>query len=411
MKLIPSWNGATWLRIALNAWLVLAVAASVKTIIEPRQHTVYTAFSQAGRDWWSGHSLYVGRSYFYSPTFAAFMAPFAIWPDWLGGVLWNFASVGLLVWSLRGFFRDVLVRSASRAFPRETEGAFHLLVLVGTIRSIWSGQSNAILIALVLFATAAIVRRRWWKGALLLAAPVYVKIWPIVAAGLFSVQWPRRLAMRVAICIVAFGAAPLLTKSASAVVNSYVEWRECLVTRQATLLRYPGYRDAWTIWEQFSSPVDPRAYAVLQAAGGLTVLAWCVWQCRRGWKSSELAIYTIAAWSVWQLLLGPGTERLTYNIIAPPLAWAVLEAYRSGRGRVWITATFVTTFLLGVGGVERFLIGFVPAATALEPIGVLMFAGWLVWHAAANTPVRVVSEPLAGSKVLENSGDAHARAA
>ncbi len=402
MKLPQTWTRPTWLRIALNAWLVLAVAASVKTVIEPRQHTVYTAFSQAGRDWWSGHSLYVGRSYYYSPTFALFMAPFSVWPDWFGGVLWNFASVGLLVWSLRTFFRDVLAFRGAPMLPPDAEGAFHLLVLIGTVRSVWSGQSNAILIALVLFAAAAVVRRRWWKSAALLAAPVYVKIWPIVAAGLFSVQWPKRLALRVSICILALGSLPLLTKGATAVVDSYKEWHDCLVDRQATIMRYPGYRDAWTIWEQFASPVNPRAYAVLQAAGGLAVLAWSAWLRRQKYSLRQLAIYTIAAWSAWQLLLGPGTERLTYNIIAPALAWAVLEAYQTGRGRTWIAATYITTFVLGIGGVERLLIRFVPAATALEPIGVLMFAGWFVWHAATTKPAGVSTQPLAEARPTEN---------
>ncbi|HEV3415406.1 MAG TPA: hypothetical protein VG056_01270, partial [Pirellulales bacterium] len=103
-----SWSGAAWLRFAIGAWIALAVAASVKTIIEPQLHTVYTAFSHGSRDWWDGHSLYVDRAYYYSPTFAIAMTPFASFPDWFGGVLWNLASVGLLAWSLRVFFRDVL---------------------------------------------------------------------------------------------------------------------------------------------------------------------------------------------------------------------------------------------------------------------------------------------------------------
>jgi hypothetical protein len=40
------------------------------------------------------------------------------------------------------------------------------------------------------------------------------------------------------------------------------------------------------------------------------------------------------------------------------------------------------TFVLGLGGVERSLVAIFPAATAFEPIGVLMFTGWLVWYAA-----------------------------
>ncbi|HEV2969303.1 MAG TPA: glycosyltransferase family 87 protein [Pirellulales bacterium] len=417
-----TWSGATWLRIAFGAWIALAVAASVKTIIEPQLHTVYTAFSHGSRDWWDGNSLYVDRAYYYSPTFAIAMTPFAIFPDWLGGVFWNLASVGLLAWSLRVFFRDVLAvplppplgegrgegvgstgasphpntlpkgegtasalwKPTLGLLPARSEGLFHLLVLLGTARSVWSGQSNAILVALVLFAGAAIVRGRWWRGSFLLAAPVYIKIWPLVAVGLFCVQWPKRLTARVAICAAALGLVPFLTKPAVAVLGAYADWYHCLVNRQATQFRFPGYRDAWTIWEQFESPVDKRAYLILQIAAGAATLGWCLWQRRRTSSAKRLAIFTIAAWSAWQLLFGPGTERLTYNLIAPALAWGVLTAFDSRRGRIWIAATYVTTYILGLGGMERLLSGVVPAAVALEPIGVLMFTGWLAWHAARS---------------------------
>ncbi len=418
-----SWSGTTWLRIALSAWIALAIAASVKTIIEPELHTVYTAFSHGSRDWWDGHSLYLERAYYYSPTFAILMTPFAVWANWFGGVLWNFASVGLLVWSLRVFFRDVLAggtddgsnrqgeeiakgrkidrdeTSSVRAtlaphpsplaplLPQEVEGWFHLLVMLGTVRSVWSGQSNAILIALVLFAAAAIVRGRWWRAAALLAAPVYIKIWPVVALALFCVQWPKRLIGRAAVCLAILGLVPFATKPATAAIASYGQWYDCLVHRQATEFRFPGYRDAWTIWEQFRTPVDRPAYLLLQIAAGLATLGWCLWQRRRGWTARQLVIFTIAAWSAWQLVFGPGTERLTYNIIAPALAWAVLTAFRSRRGRVWISLTYFTTYILGLGGTERLLSGVFPAAKALEPIGVLMFAAWLVWHATENGAV------------------------
>ncbi len=421
--------GSRWLRAALVGWFVLAAAASVKTVIDPESHTVYTAFSHGSRDWWDGNSLYIDRAYYYSPTFAILITPFAIWPDWYGGVLWNFASVGLLAWSLRVFFRDVLApkrgnsdssmttpaplaaqqqRSSAEPHwpPEKLEAAFHFLVLFGSVRSIWSGQSNAILMALVLFAGAAIVNLRWWRAALLLAAPIYIKIWPLVIAGLLGIQWPRRLAPRLAICTVVLGLLPFLTKSPVGVVQSYREWGEGLVNRQATQFRFTGYRDAWTIWEQFQSPVNKQYYLALQVAAGLATLGWCLWQLGRGRSDRQLVALTIAAWTAWQLLFGPGTERLTYNLIAPPLAWAVLTSYRVRRGRIWITLTYLMTFVLGLGGVERSLVALVPAATAFEPIGVLMFVGWLVWDAAREWPSKRGTQEISNAPPIRRAAAA-----
>jgi hypothetical protein len=368
-----------WMRAAMIGWISLATAASIKTIIEPQAHTVYTTFSQAARDWWGGNSLYIGREFFYGPSFAVAMSPFAIWPDWLGGVFWNLTSCGLLFYSLRIFYREVL---PAGSWPKRAEGQFLLLVLIGTVRSVWSGQSNALLVAMVLLAAVEIVRGRWWRAALWLAAPIHIKVWPVVAGGLFAAQSPRRLAARLALCLVLWGMIPFLTQSPATVIGQYGGWYHSLADRQTGGGRYAGYRDAWTIWEQIRHPVDARAYLAVQLIAGMTILGWCLWQRHRGLPLRQLAIYTIAAWSIWQLLFGPGTERLTYNLIAPALAWGVLTCVCSGRQRVWITVAFVATYLSSVGGFERFAAAWWPAATALEPVGVLIFATWLVRHAA-----------------------------
>jgi len=402
----PATRPERWLRAAIIAWIVLASAASVKTIVEPRLHTVYTAFSGASRDWWAGHSLYVDRDFFYSPSFAVAMTPFGVWPDWLGGVFWTWASCGLLVYALRVFYREVL---PAKSWPRRAEGQFLLLVLIGTVRSVWSGQSNALLVAMVLLAAAEIVRGRWWRGALWLAAPIHIKVWPVVVGGLFAAQFPRRLAARLALCVVGLGMIPFLTQSPTEVVSQYSGWYHCLANRQTGGGRYTGYRDAWTIWEQIHQPVNARAYVALQLGLGVAILGWCLWQRRRGLSARQLAVYTIAAWSVWQLLVGPGTERLTYNIIAPALAWGVLTCFYNGRQRAWITIAYLTTYLLGVGGVERFLTCWWPAATALEPIGVLIFATWLVCHAAQTNawPREQLRQP----SLESDSGTVYGRAA
>jgi hypothetical protein len=285
----------------------------------------------------------------------------------------------LLFYALQVFYREVL---PAASWPQRAEGQFLLLVLFGTVRSVWSGQSNALLVAMVLLATAEMQRGRWWRGALWLAAPVHIKVWPVVAGGLFAAQSPRRLAGRLVLCIAGLGMIPFLTQSPAAVVEQYAGFYRCLAERQMGGVRFAGYRDAWNIWEQVHRPVNARAYMMLQVAAGLAVLGWCLWQRRRGLPLRQLAIYTIAAWSVWQLLFGPGTERITYILIAPALAWGVLTSVYSERQRVWTTAAFLTTYSLSVGGVERLLMTWWPATTALEPVGVLIFATWLVSHAA-----------------------------
>jgi len=236
-----------------------------------------------------------------------------------------------------------------------------------------------------LFGAVAVVRGQWWRAALLLAAPVHIKLWPIVAGGLLSVLWPKKMIGRFTIACTALALVPFLTKAPAGVIGYYQAWSGRLIDRQATAQRFTGYRDAWTIWEQIHRRVDKQAYLILEATAGLAVVGWSLWlrHSRRTDRSdAEIVTYTLAAWASWQLLFGPGTERLTYLIIAPLAAWAVITSFVERRHQWLATAAFLTTFLLGAGFAERILVRITPAAVALQPVGVIVFAAWLVLHAA-----------------------------
>jgi len=370
-----------WLRLALFVWVVFAVALIVKILVQGLDHSLYGDFVIGPRRWWADLPMYDTLAYYYSPTFAVLFTPFALLPDWLGQTLWGLISVTLFLWSLRVFYRDVLPRH----WPWQAEPIFLTLVLAASARGMWSLHSNAILMASIFFGASAVVRRQWWRAAFLLAAPVHIKLWPIVAGGLLSVLWPKKMIGRFAVACTALALIPLITKAPAGVAGYYRSWAQRLIDRQATAQRFAGYRDAWTIWEQVHRPVDKQAYFILSAAAGLAVLGWLLRlrHSRRTDRSdAEMVTYALAAWASWQLLFGPGTERLTYLIIASFAAWSVITSFLERRHRWFATAAFLTTFLLGAGFAERILIRVVPAAVALQPVGVILFAAWLVLHVA-----------------------------
>jgi hypothetical protein len=110
-------------------------------------------------------------------------------------------------------------------------------------------------------------------------------------------------------------------------------------------------------------------------------------------------------WSAWQLLFGPGSERLTYLIIAPFAAWAMLTSFFERRNLWLATAAFITMFLLGSGNAERVLIRWTHTAVALEPMGVLLFAAWLLRHAYCHCPAKgELAKPRAAVMIAQNDG-------
>ena len=220
--------------------------------------------------------MYDHRGYYYSPTFSVLFTPFAILPDVLGQMLWGLMSIRPFRVESAGVYRDVLPTH----WPRNAEAAFLLLVLAGSLRDLVDAEQCAVddmhSVGRGGRCSPSLVARRMVFGG-----PVYIKVWPAVAAGLLSIHWPRKLIGRITLCCVALGAIPFLSKSASEVVDYYRQWIDCLANRQTTAERFTGYRDAWTIWEQIYSPVNKQAYFVLQASAGLATLGWCLWLKRR----------------------------------------------------------------------------------------------------------------------------------
>ena len=241
------------LRRALALWAVLAVSVCIKTAMPGGEHSVYPVFAAGARHWWADKPLYVSYhqtenidGFRYSPAFAVALTPFYLLPGYLGAIAWGVVNIVLLFWALHVFVRDVLPGE----WPPPRERVFLTLTLFGSIVGIWSGQSNALVLALIILGLAAVRRERWWTAALMLALPVFIKVWPIAIVLLLMVCWPRQLTGRLlAVCAV-LALAPFLTRPPDIVAWQYREWYVTLVGPLCD--RWPGYRDAWTIWEQLA---------------------------------------------------------------------------------------------------------------------------------------------------------------
>jgi len=88
----------------------------------------------------------------------------------------------------------------------------------------------------------------------------------------------------------------------------------------------------------------------------------------------------LSMWVSWQLFFGPGAEQLTYGIIAPSASWAVIVSFAEKQAR-WLTVTaWAMLALLPSGDIERAVLLAFPAGKILLPLGVVLFAAWLIWH-------------------------------
>ena len=379
--------GRRYLQAAWALWVVLAVAVSVKALVQPDRRTCYTVYEMGSRSWWIDGPIYHANSdYLYPPTFSIAISPLTVLPTEAGGLLWNLLCLLVAVVGLKALMRDVLPGNWSPA----RRAALVALVALGVTRGVWAAQANTLILGMAMLTASCITRRRWWPAAALLAGMTFIKMWPLALALLLMACWPKRLIGRFAVSIGALAAVPLLTQTWSVVWSQYEAYGGMLLARRVQ--RFDGSRDLWTVWEQFGQ-VDTRVYLVLQLVAAVGVLAWCLWLQRRARTQQTLLMGILCSWTAWQLTVGPGTERLTFSIVAPFLSWAVLTSIHRGRQRLSSHAAWWLVTIFGLGAVERALRPLLFFAPALKPIGVLVFAVWIAFHPWHEEERDEVAEP------------------
>jgi hypothetical protein len=357
--------------LAIGLWLTLAIVISVKTVQNPENHSTYPIFRKASVEFWNGNEVYnsdvFAGDYRYGPSFAIALGPIAWLPYRIGALVWALINVGLSYWAIRAL--------AQRVFPGMHSPLARDLVLAISVfpsaHCLYASQTNLLVFALVAFASIAILDQKWWLASLLLAVSVNIKIWPLAAALLLTACWPRQLFWRLPLATMAVAALPFLVKPPAWVCQQYLQWYQNLVGPEQ--IRH-AYRDAWTIWELISSPVNPRFYAGLQLLAAAAMLGLCLWQAGRASPQRKIH-FVLICWTTWQLVFGPGTERNTFALIAPLTTWALVVAVFERRA-VWLMAlSYLLTILAAIGWVEDVH----PWLRTLHPVGVCLFFAWFLW--------------------------------
>ena len=380
------------LRFAVALWVGVGIAISVRTVVRPESHTIFPILAAGVEHWWHDQPLYDDYPpldfFRYPPPFAVALAPFG----WLGlragGVLWAWLNLAVYAAGLWRFARRVLPVQWTDA----RLAVYLSLCLLGGLRGLWNGQSNALLIGMMMIGTAELLERRWWRAAFLFAGAILVKPTPLAPILLLCALWPRSLTPRLAAALILLAAVPFLTRPPAVVADHYCAWAVHLT--ESAHERWPGFRDAWTVWQvtrQYAlgepgvpwlkEPLDSPVYRVVQLLAACAALIWSQRLRRRGMPERELVGRTLAIGLAWLMLFGPAVEHATYVFLAPVLCWAVLAVGDGTGRRVLIGTAFVLVMVLSWGSLTRPLLDVLPALLLALPLGTALFVAWLVGDA------------------------------
>lgn len=377
-----------WERLALVVWCGLLLGIGVRSLFWPRVHSVYPIFIDAARNWQAGEELYWPYRppngldlYRYSPLVAALLVPFTVFPDSLGGTLWRLLNAGVYLGGLAWWSRAVLPWPLT---GRQIALLF-LLVLPLSVSSINNAQSNALVMGLLLAGVAGAMTERWNLSALCVTLACLFKIYPIAIGMLLLVIYPRKFALRFLAMLLAGLALPFLLHQPDYVANQYAHW--------VTLLRIDdrsdnafsvSYRDMWLLCRLWRLPLNHHGYMVVQIMVAAGVAGLCLGAQRQGWPRRRLLTLLLCQGCLWMTLWGPTTESCTYILLAPTLAWGVLEAWVERRP--WWNKALVTSSLTLFALAP--LPAWFPGGHQWTPAGLLPFAALLLFASMLECTVR-----------------------
>jgi hypothetical protein len=374
-----------WERGAITVWTALLLFFCVRALLWPRAHSVYPIFSTAARNWMAGTDLYKATGEFdiyrYSPLVTVLLVPLASLPVWLGGVLWRILDVGVYLAALTWWSRAVLPRILTRTH----RAMLFLLVVVPSIGSVINGQSNLLVMGLLLAALAAVTEERWNLASTLVALACLFKLYPIAVGLLLALIYPRRFLVRLVAALIVGFALPFVLQNPAYVARQYTDWAQQLQEddRQGRP-RELWYRDFRLLDWMWGRPLTSRSYLIVQLTAAAGIAATCGYAARRRWPERRLLRLLLSLSCCWMTVMGPATEPSTYTLLAPSLAWALLEAWLERRG-LFRRGLLVASYSLLVA---YHVAGWFPVKIAFRNAGPEALAGLLFFGGLMATGLR-----------------------
>jgi Glycosyltransferase family 87 len=365
-----------WTPASIAAWSVALLALVGKGLAFSNRLTNVDRYLGAGRAWIQGLPLYIytpNKGFVYGPFSALCYALASYLPDALSRALWCLVSAVLLLAGLQG----MMTAGPFSQIPIRLRGLVFLLVLPLALGNFDSAQANAFVIGLIMIAVAAACLERWTIAAIAVAGATHWKIYPLVVGMLLIVLAPRKFTLRLILALLLMGLIPFVFQKPSYVIDQYRLWYD---TRTAdNRLLYSINIAPWDLWFVLARvagiPISWAVYRAIQATAGLAIAGFCLYGRINHWSKERLFGGMFSLVCVWMTLLGPASELYTYLLIAPAVAFELVETF-SRRSDAVSRALIVTAYLFLLLAILR--VAFIPRYQSvylfsLQPVGAMFF--------------------------------------
>jgi hypothetical protein len=381
--------------IVIGLWVAVLLATWIRIGLFSHSHDVFATYADAGRTWTASQPLYsYTRGFVYSPLIAAFFAPFSWLPISLGSVLWRLLTAAIFVGAIFWWLKSAI----NSRIPKSSYWLAFLLILPLSLGNFNNGQVNPMIIGLLMVAILAAYEERWTLSAIAVGFSAYLKIYPLSLGLLLVLLYPRQLGWRLALTLILMGAVSFVLQRPAYVLEQYQRWFSTRAGDNRRVNMDIAPRDFVMILRLLHINLSAGAVLVLQVLAGAAAAVLCLVGSLRKWSQERLLTCVFATGTCWMLLFGPTTEDATYAMIAPVLAFALLQAFQQ-KNHWWMRFLVCASFailLLGLILNAFFGLKKTPLLMSVQPFGALLFAVYSVlwlFRSSLWEKRRVVLEP------------------
>lgn len=238
----------------------------------------------------------------YGPLFALFIAPFTLFPDSVGALLW----VVFNAWAL---YKAIMMLPIT--VPQRT--AILLICAHELMTASFNVQFNPMMAALIILSFVFIRKKQDIWASLAIVAGTYIKLYGIVGLAFFFFSKDKlKLILWLAIWGLLLFVLPMLFSSAAFIMQSYYDWYNSLVEKNAlnTISSMQDISVMGMIRRVFHYP---QLSNMLVLVPGMLVFALSYLRIQ-GFSQKSYQLLILASTLIFTVIFSTGSESPTYII-------------------------------------------------------------------------------------------------
>jgi hypothetical protein len=309
-------------------------------------------------------------SYLYSPSFAAMFAPFSLLPNYVGYFLWNNISMLLVPYLIFKF----------KGITENKKALICYIALIEMATCMQGTQTNVMIAALMLLSFLSFENKNYWMAAFATAIGFYIKIYPIVMAGMFLL-YPDKLKFigKLIVAFLVIGALPLLFIKPVELDKQYESWVNILVLDQSD--NYGKISLTGLVQVYFNA--SDLGKLLVQIFG---VFVFCLMYVRyKLFKSYYYRLYFLYGTLLWVVLFNHASEIYGYAIAILEIGLWYATKPSSKKLNIFICLFILFATVLSIDSTPRFISKYI-YEHALKALPYTVMFGVIVWQMLAAKP-------------------------